>query len=166
MPAEPVVPPMVDAKALDRLREDVGVWDATVTFWFTPDARPVKSRCTLTNRMALDGMFLETSIDGGDFGPEMANNKWSSKSFTGYNTTTRQYEAVRLSSSCSTMIVVRGRPTSDRLELSGEYQLMGMSCAERDVQTGTDDTRTIATYLKFGDAPEFMGVEMVLKRRK
>lgn len=158
-----------DAEALATFKAEEGVWDMDVTLWFRPGVEPVKSKATMTSRAILGGMFLEQRIEGGTLGPAMGNAPWSSMSVTGYNPTTRQYEVVRMGSSTSVMMVLRGGngPDAKKLEVSGEYQLMGMKCSQRDVSDSTDpDVRHIVSYMKFGDAPEYKGAEMKATRRK
>ena len=155
------------AKALEVLKVDEGNWDAAITFWFKPGAEPTKSRALLKAKMDLGGMFLEQRFDGA-FGPEMGNKPWTSLSYTGFNPTTGQYEAVRMASSHSTMIVVRGKAKSDgSIELAGEYMFMGGKATERDVirHEGADKC-IIECWMSFGDVPEYKGAEMVLTRAK
>jgi hypothetical protein len=155
------------AKALEVLKVDEGNWDAAISFWFKPDAEPVKSRASLSAKMDLGGMFLEQRFDG-KFGPEMGNKPWTSLSYTGFNPTTEEYEAVRMASSHSTMIVIRGKAKPDgSLELAGEYQFMGARATQRDVirHEGADKC-IIESWMSFADVPEFKGAEMVLTRVK
>jgi hypothetical protein len=154
-------------KAIKMLKVDEGTWDASISFWFKPDAEPVKSLASLTAKMDLGGMFLEQRFDG-KFGPEMGNKPWMSLSYTGFNPTTGQYEAVRMASSHSTMIVLRGKAKPDgTLELAGEYQFMGGKATQRDVirHEGADKC-IIECWMSFGGVPEFKGAEMVLTRVK
>jgi hypothetical protein len=153
------------AKALEALKVDEGTWDAAISFWFKPGAEPVKSRASLSAKMDLGGMFLEQRFNG-KFGPEMGNKPWTSLSYTGFNPTTEEYEAVRMASSHSTMIVVRGKAKPDgAIELAGEYLFAGGKATERDVirHEGADKC-IIECWMSFGGAPEFKGAEMVLTR--
>lgn len=158
-----------DDEAIKFLMEDVGTWDAEITFWFQPGAPGSTTKATITQSMALEGKYLETRIVGGTLGPTMGNLKWSSVSYTGYNGTTMEFESVRMASTTSTMIVVRGKLAADKrtMSQSGTYQFMNMTCGSRDVTTfESPDRRVIDSYMKFGDTPEFLGAKMVLTRRK
>jgi hypothetical protein len=155
------------AKTLEVLKVDEGTWDAAITFWFKPDAEPVNSRASVTAKMDLDGMFLEQRFQG-KFGPEMGNKPWTSLSYTGFNPTTGEYEAVRMASSHSTMIVVRGKAQPDgSIELAGEYMFAGGKATQRDVirHEGADKC-IIESWMSFGGVPEYKGAEMVLTRVK
>lgn len=156
------------ANGADLLKADVGVWDCEVTFWFTPDAPPVKTTCTMTSKLTLDGMYREDRLEGGTFGPAMGNKAWSTISYTGYNASTKQVEAVRMSSTNSTMIVVRGGTNADgHLELAGEYMFMGGKATSRDVThvLGPGHQR-VDSYMSFGGGPEFKGFQIEMKLRK
>lgn len=162
-------PGMVDPVVQQQFQQEEGTWDAQVTFWFQPGAEPVRTACTMTSRTILSGMFLEQAMNGGTFGPALGNAAWSARSITGYNTSTGALEVVRLGSSNSTMIIVTGRhtPGEQRTEVAGEYQMMGMTCTERDVTVmDGPDRRRVESFMKFGDSPEFKGAEITLTRRK
>lgn len=160
-------PPSPTAKALEVLKVDEGTWDAAITFWFKPGAEPVKSHAALKSRMDLGAMFLEQRFEGA-FGPEMGNKPYTTLSYTGFNATTGQYEAVRMASTHSTMIVIRGKARPDGvIELAGDYMFAGAKATERDViRHEGPDKCIIECWMSFGDTPEFKGAEMVLTRAK
>lgn len=158
-------PPSPTAKALEALKADEGVWDAEVSFWIKPGGDAIKSHAVLNAKMDIGGMFLEQRFDG-TFGPEMGSKPWTSVSYTGFNGSTGEYEAVRMASSSSTMINVRGKAKPDgTIEMSGNYVMMGMKGTERDVirHEGADKC-VIETWMSFDGSPEFKGAEMVLTR--
>jgi len=159
--------PSPTAKALEVLKSDEGTWNAEVSFWVKPGSDAIKSRAVLNAKMDIGGMFLEQRFEG-KFGPEMGNKAWTSVSYTGFNGSTSEYEAVRMASSSSTMINVRGKAKPDgTIELSGNYVMMGMKGTERDVirHEGADKC-VIETWMSFDGLPEFKGAEMVLTRVK
>ena len=166
---ESPMPITTATKALEVLKADEGTWDAAVTLWPRPDSAPIKSHAVVTARMELNGMYLEQRFDG-SFGPEMGNKSWSSLSYTNFNATTGLYECVRMASSDSPMIVVRGKATSDNekrvsLEFAGEYMLMGAKATERDViRHEGPDKCVIESWMSFAGSTEFQGAEMVLTR--
>lgn len=161
-------PPMVDPAALARLKDEAGNWDVAVTLWFRPGAPPVTGKASMKAALILGGMYLEQRTEGKGLLPGMPELQWTTISLTGHNPSTQQYEVVRLASSQSTMIVLRGAMRADgSSELHGEYTLMGTRVAARDVTTRVGpDERRIESWMKFGDTPEFKGAELVLKRRK
>lgn len=153
------------AKALQTLKVDAGIWNAEVSFWFRPGAEPITSKATVQATMDLGGHFLSQRFEG-KFGPEMGNKPWTSLSYTGFNASTGEYEAVRMATSSATMINVRGKPKPDgTIELSGTYEMMGAKGTERDViRHDGPDKCTIETWMSFDGSPEFKGAEMVLTR--
>ena len=159
------------AKGLDVLKSDEGTWDAEVSLWLRPGSEPIKSHVVVTSRMAVGGMYLEQRFEG-TFGPEMGNKAWSTLSYTNYNATTGVYETVRMASSESPMVVVRGKVTSHdekgvSMELKGEYMLMGAKATERDViRHEGPDKQVIESWMSFADVPEYKGAEFVLTRTK
>ncbi len=156
------------ARALELLKEDVGVWKADVSLWFRPGAEPIRSRAVVSAQMSVGGKYLEQRFEG-KFGPELGNTTWSTASFTRFDAGTGMYETVRMASSESPMIVVRGKGTSNDqglgMELLGEYTLMGAKATERDIirHEGSDKC-VIESWMSFGASPEFKGAEMVLSR--
>lgn len=168
-PKPAAMPGATDPAAMEWLKAGAGIWDAQITFWFRPGMDPVHTKAICTAEMDLDGMFLRQRFEGGDFGPVRPGATWTSVSYTGFNPSTKQYEAVRMASTNSTMIVVRGKldGAGKVLTLSGEYQMAGMASTHRDVITQISaDERRVESFMKFGDTPEFKGAEMILTRRK
>ncbi|MBX3380148.1 MAG: DUF1579 family protein [Phycisphaeraceae bacterium] len=157
--------PSTLAKALEVLRVDEGVWTADVSFWLRPGAEPIKSTARVHAAMDLGGHFLSQRFEGA-FGPEMGNKPWTSLSYTGFNASTGEYEAVRMATSSATMINVRGKARPDgTIELAGTYEMMGAKGTERDViRHDGPDKCTIESWMSFDGSPEFKGAEMVLTR--
>ena len=158
------------ARALEALSPDEGNWEAAITFWLRPGAEPIKSRATVTSRLVMGGMYLEQRFEGA-FGPELGNKTYTTTSYTGFNPTTGEYEAVRMASTHSTMIVVRGKATESEkglsMELAGEYMFAGGKATQRDViRHDGPDKCVIESWMSFGGTPEFKGAEMVLTRAK
>ena len=159
------------AEALVALKADEGSWEAAVTLWPRPGSAPIKSRASVNAKMEVGDNYLEQRFDG-KFGPEMANKDWTSLSFMNFDDSTDQFEAVRMASSGTPMIVVRGKAIYDEIlgvsmELKGEYTLMGAKATERDViaHDGPDKC-VIESWMSFGGSEEFKGMETVLTRVK
>ncbi len=168
---EPTNPGSGETSGLELLKSDVGTWNATVSFWLQPGREPIKCQAVLTARMDVGGMYLEQRFLG-KFGPELGNKNWTSLSYTGFDAASDQYEVVRLASSGTPMIVVRGKavPKAENglsLELNGEYQLSGAKATERDViRHEGPDKCVIESWMSFGGSAEFKGAEFVLTRAK
>ncbi len=166
-PADPAAKSIAKGTPMDLLKSWEGVWDAEITFWFTPDAAPVKTTAVLSAELVLGGKYLQQKLEGGDLGP--GTPKWSSMSLLGYNPFSKEYECTRFASTVPAMMPLRGAIGADarRLELTGSYPFMGGKATARDViiLEGSDAQR-IESYMSFGGSPEFKGAEIVLKRRK
>ena len=173
-PAKPQESPsaIVDVvTGLEVLKADEGTWDASVSLWLWLGSEPIRSNAVVTARMAVGGMYLEQRFEG-TFGPEMGNKAWSTLSYTNFNATTGVYETVRMASSESPMIIMRGTATSDKekgvsMELAGEFMLMGAKATERDViRHEGPDKCVIESWMSFAGSPEYKGAEFVLTRTK
>lgn len=64
----------------------VGTWDAKVSMWMSPDAKPTVTKGTTTNRWILGGRYLEQKFSG-----NMMNMPFSGIGFTGYDNVKKQY---------------------------------------------------------------------------
>lgn len=158
----------IDAKGAELLKKDLGVWDCQVTLWLRPGAEPIKSSCTMTSKLVLEGMYREDKIEGGTLGLALGNKAWSSASYSTYDPGAKQINVVRMSSTSPAIMMERGGLNSDgHLEVKGEYTIMGMKATNRDVtiQVGPGEQR-IETYMSFAGSPEFKGAEMILKLKK
>ena len=86
-----------------RLTALCGTWDVELTFWFQPGRPPVVSKGVSTIRPLFDGLFIEEKIEGALNGVPFTTLAW-----TGFNTSTHQYEATRISSTNAARIAETG----------------------------------------------------------
>ena len=77
----------------DRLKAMCGSWDVEMTFVLQPGRPGITTKGTSTIRPLFDGLFIEEKIEGTLNGRPFTTLAW-----TGFNTTTRQYEATRIAS--------------------------------------------------------------------
>ena len=105
-----------------RLTAMCGAWDVEVTFWFQPGRAGITTKGTSTIRPLFDGLFVEEKIEGTLNGVPFTTLAW-----TGFNTTTRQYEATRIASTNTIRIAETGSydEKSKQFELKAEYPLAG-----------------------------------------
>jgi uncharacterized protein DUF1579 len=147
-----------------RLTAMAGTWDVDLTFWFQPGRPGVTSKGTSTIRELLGGLFIEEKIEGA-----MNGAPYTTLSWTGYNTSTKQYEASRIASSNTIRIAESGTydEKTNQFELSSEYSFSGATWHQRTViHAASPDAMTATSYLSFGDVPEWKGVEIKYTRRK
>jgi Protein of unknown function (DUF1579) len=146
-----------------RLVSMCGTWDVEVTFWFQPGRPGVTTRGTSTIRSLFDGLFVEEKIEG------LLNGRpFTTLSWTGFNTVTHVYEATRIASTNSIRIVESGGydEKSRQFELKADYPLAGETWHQRTViQPVSNDAMVAASYLSFGQVPEWKGMEIKYTRR-
>jgi len=146
-----------------RLLAMVGTWDVEVTFLLQPGTAPIVTKGTSTIRPLFDGLFVEEKIEGSLMGMPFTTLAW-----TGFNTTTHQYEATRIASTNSIRIAETGTfdEKTRQLELKADYTLSGDTWHQRTViQPTSADTMIAASYLSFGTVPEWKSVEIKYTRR-
>ena len=146
-----------------RLTALSGAWDVELTFWFQPGRPPLTSKGVSTIRPLFDGSFIEEKIEGVLRGAPFTTLAW-----TGFNTNTHQYEATRISSTNTIQIAEAGRwdEATKRFELKASYMLAGQTWTQRTVIEPTSaNTMVVASYLSFGNVPEWKAVEIRYTRK-
>ncbi len=146
-----------------RLAAMCGTWDVDVTFWLRPGGPGLSSKGTSAIRPLLDGRFVEEKIEGALNGTPFTTLAW-----TGFNTSTHQYEATRISSTNTARIAEAGTydEKTRQFELKADYPLGGDTWHQRTViQMPTPDTMIATSYLSFGTVPEWKGAEIKYTRR-
>lgn len=146
-----------------RLTAMAGTWDVDMTFRFRPDGPPVAVKATSTIRPLLGGLFIEEAIEGTLNGTPFTTLAW-----TGFNTSTRQYEATRIASTNTARIAETGTydERTKQFELKADYPLAGDTWHQRTViQQSSPDAMTATSYLSFGSVPEWKAVEIKYSRK-
>ena len=146
-----------------RLTAMSGTWDVELSFWFQPGRPAVVSTGVSTIRSLFDGSFIEEKIEGVLNGVPFTTLAW-----TGYNTSTHQYEATRIASTNTIQIAEAGAwdETVRHFELKGSYVMAGETWAQRTVIEPTSaNTMVVSSYLSFGQVPEWKAVEIRYTRR-
>jgi len=147
-----------------RLAAMCGTWDVDMTFWLRPNGAGVPSKGTSSIRPLFDGTFIEEEIDGTLNGTPFTTLAW-----TGFNTSTHQYEATRISSTNTSRIAETGAfdETAKQIELKADYPLGRDTWHQRTViQQSGADAMIATSYLSFGAVPEWKAVEIKYTRRK
>jgi hypothetical protein len=146
-----------------RLIAMVGTWDVELTFLFQPGRPGITTKGTSTIRPLFDGLFVEETIEGALNGVPFTTLAW-----TGFNSTTKRYEATRIASTNNARIAESGTYDNNtkQFELKADYPLAGDTWHQRTVIRQTSpDTMTAISYLSFGSVPEWKGVEIAYTRR-
>jgi hypothetical protein len=154
--------PRVDAEHA-RLTALAGTWDVEMRFKLRPDGPGIPTKGTSTIRPLLGGLFIEEKIEGALNGTPFTTLAW-----TGYNTSTKQYEATRIASTNSSRIAETGRydEATRQFELKADYPLAGDTWHQRTViEIVSADAMVATSYLSFGAVPEWKAVEIKYTRR-
>lgn len=141
-----------------RLTALVGTWDVEMTFHFQPGSPAVVTKAISTIRPLFDGLFIEEKIEGALNGASFTTLAW-----TGFNTSTHQYEATRIASTNTARIAETGAwdEAARQFELKASYALAGDTWTQRTViQPTSPNAMVAASYLSFGKVPEWKAVEM------
>ena len=147
-----------------RLTAMTGTWDVEMAFRFRPDGPAVPVKATSTIRPLLGGLFIEETIEGSLNGTPFTTLAW-----TGFNTSTRQYEATRIATTNTARIAETGTydEQTKQFELKADYPLGGDTWHQRTViQQASPDAMTATSYLSFGTVAEWKAVEMKYTRRR
>jgi hypothetical protein len=146
-----------------RLIAMAGTWNVDMTFRFRPDGPPVTVKATSTIRPLLGGLFIEEAIEGTLNGTPFTTLAW-----TGFNTSTRHYEATRIATTNTARIAETGTydEQTKQFELKADYPLAGDTWHQRTViQQSSPDAMTATSYLSFGNVPEWKAVEITYSRK-
>jgi hypothetical protein len=147
-----------------RLAAMVGTWDVEMTFWFRPGGPGLLTKGTSTIRPLFDGLFVEEKIEGVLNGTPFTTLAW-----TGFNTSTHQYEATRIATTNTSRIAETGSydATTKQFELKADYPIGADTWHQRTVIGPISANAMIASsYLSFGTVPEWKGVEIKYTRKK
>jgi hypothetical protein len=146
-----------------RLIAMCGTWDVELTFVFQPGSAGVTTKGTSTITPLFGGLFIEEKIEGAVNGTPFTTLSW-----TGFNTSTKEYEATRIASTNTMRIAETGTydEKSGQFELKAEYPLAGDTWRQRTViESKSADAMIARSYLSFGKVPEWLGVEIKYTRR-
>ena len=146
-----------------RLGAMCGTWDVEMTLWLRPGGPGITTKATSTIRPLFNGLFVEEKIEGALNGTPFTTLAW-----TGFNTSTHQYEATRISSTNNARIAETGGfdEKTNQFELKADYPLAGETWHQRTViQQSSADAMIAASYLSFGKVPEWKGAEIRYSRR-
>ena len=147
-----------------RLTAMCGSWDVEMTLWPRPSAPSIAAKGTSTIRPLFDGLFIEEKIEGALNGVAFTTLAW-----TGFNPSTRLYEATRISSTNAARIAESGTydEKAAQFELKGDYVMGKDTWHQRTViQQPSPDTMVATSYLSFGAVPEWKGVEIKYSRKQ
>lgn len=148
-----------------HLKKLEGTFTTVNTMWPEPGAEPVVSKGTATNRMILDGRYLESEYEG-----EFDGQPFSGRGLTGYNNMTGKYGNIWVDSMSTGLTVAEGHCSNDGsvFTYSGEMDLgpqMG-KMAFREVLTIVDKDTHKFEWFDIVEGKEIKSMEIIYKRKK
>jgi hypothetical protein len=141
-----------------RLAAMCGTWNVEMTLWPKPGAAGLATKAVSTIRPLFAGLFVEERIEGTLGGASFTTLAW-----TGFNPSSRTYEATRIASSNPARISETGRydDGAGEIRLEGDYALGGETWHQRTViHQSSADAMVATSFLRFGQVPEWKAVEM------
>jgi hypothetical protein len=146
-----------------RLLAMTGDWAIEMTLWPRPGGGGIQAKGRSMIRPLFGGLFIEETIEASLNGTPVTTLAW-----TGFNPSTHQYEATRISGSSPARIAETGTydDATKQFELQADYAVGGDTWHQRTVIQMTSQDAMIATsYLRFGSVPEWKGVEIKYTRK-
>lgn len=155
-PAEPT-------KEHEVLKEDVGTWDAEVTFTI-PGSEPMKSKGVETNRM-VGGLWLVSDFDG-----EFAGSKFTGHGIVGYDSTKKKYVGSWVDNMGTSITTMEGEYDADKKTMTIVSEVVepasGMKMKQTQKTVYKGDTKKFTISMDIPGLGEQQIMEMTLSRRK
>ena len=132
--------------------------------WMAPGAEPTVSKGKATNRMILDGRYLEGEYEG-----EMEGKPFTGRGLTGYDNMAKKYVNVWIDSMSTGLAMSEGHCDKDGtvFTYTGEMQMgPGAKQPYREVTTILDDNSYKFEWFDIHDGQEVRTMEIVYTRRK
>ena len=144
------------------LKEQEGVWDATVENWIEPGAPPMTSRGIETNAIGMGGFWLVTDFRG-DFG----GRPFQGHGLMGYDPTKQKYQGTWVDSMSPGLMTSEGTYDAKTKTLTCVVEgpdMSGKISKMKEVSEWKDaDTRVFSMYNEGKDTPS---MRITYKRRK
>ena len=151
----------------EALWDRQGAWDATVKFWYAPDAPPEVSQASSTAEPIMGGRYLlerftSTMPDGAAF---------EGMGLVGYDNIKKAFVAMWIDSMSSGILIAESTSYADdfsRIEFRGMAPdpMAGRYKVQRSVEHWTDgDTRVMEAWETGPDGDEFKVMEITYRRK-
>ena len=153
-----------------HLKAMEGDFKTDLKFWMAPGTEPMASTGKVTNKMILDGRYLEGHFVG-DPDPAMGGMVFYGQSLMGYDTMAKEYFSTWIDSMTTGLMISRGTCSSNgkTFTLTGDMPdpMTGKTLQHRMVITiDGPDKHTMRGYEKGADGKEFQNMEIVYTRAK
>lgn len=150
----------------EAMAYEVGVWDADVSMWMSPDAEPMKSKAVEKNEL-LGTMWLMSQFEG-----EFDGEKFAGRSALGYDPIKKKYVGGWVDSMSPFMMRMEGDydVASHTLTMMGEGTdaMTGKPAKHKMVTVYEEDEKTFTMYQQEGgdDGEWQKTMEIKFTRRK
>lgn len=147
----------------ERLAAMAGTWNIEMTSWFKPGAEGVTITGTSTIEAIFNQLFIQEKIETTFNGRPLMT-----LSLTGFNPSTRKYEATRYSNANPARIAETGDydDATKQFELRAAYELAGSTWQQRTViRLDAPDAMIATSYLSFDNVPPWKAVEIKYRRQ-
>jgi hypothetical protein len=149
----------------ERLKKDVGVWDATIKNWGAPDTEAMEWTGVETNTLQPGGFWIISSFKGDFAGTEFCGN-----GATGFDPVKKKYVGTWVDSMTPVLMTTEGtfNPSTQELTMTGEMfdPGSGKPARMRSVtKHNADGTRGMTMYMKPEGGDEYKMMEVAYKKR-
>jgi Protein of unknown function (DUF1579) len=143
-------------KEHDLLKKDVGTWDAMVKTWTSPQAEPMESKATETNRMLPGGLWLLSEFKG-----EFGGLPFQGRGQTSYDAAKKKYVGTWVDSMVTTPMLMEGTydEAAKTMTMTGDsVDMTGKTAKAKMVTVYKNDGARVFTMSMKSDTtgPEFV----------
>lgn len=147
------------------LAKSNGTWEAEVTHWMDPAAPPMKSKATVVNSMALNGLYQQSKFAG-----MMFDAPFEGIGTTGYDNAKKMFVSTWIDNMGSGIVYMTGSwdDAAKTLNMKGKQTdpVAGKDCDIREEYKVVDDNTHIMTMYGPGvDGKEMKMMEATFKRK-
>jgi hypothetical protein len=148
------------------IAKDNGTWTADMTMWMSPDAPPMKSTGTTTNKMIMGGRYQQSSFKGTFMG-----QPFEGQSTLAYDNAKKAYVTTWIDNMGTGIMMMEGTydAANKAINFNGKSTdpLTGKECIMREVYKLVDDnTQTMEMYATYPGGKEYKNMEITFKRKK
>ncbi|MGB8192884.1 MAG: DUF1579 domain-containing protein [Chitinophagaceae bacterium] len=146
--------------------KDNGTWETEVTNWMTPDAPPMKSKGTATNKMILDGHYQQSTFKG-----DMGGMPFEGMSTVGYDNSKKKVVSTWVDNMGTGIMYMEGDydAASKTTNFTGTCVDIrnGKECKMRETFKIVDEnTQMMEMYMTYPGGKEYKNMEIMFKRKK
>jgi hypothetical protein len=157
--------PNENHKILDPI---VGDFEATSKMWMSPDAQPMESKATATNKWILGGRFVHQDYKG-----EWQGETFEGMGITGYDNVKESYQSLWLDNMMTGIMLSDGKYDAAAKTLTFEGTFSCPMTGKKDMKMRSvlkimdNDTHVYEMYGQgmTGEGPEFKTMEITYKRK-